>query len=287
MIKVSHEMPLCLLKNGTEKKVNAYFYALVHLFEDHQDYYQYTVDQIKEGREVILDNSAYELHGKPFDTEGFVKWIRKIGEDTNQASERRLVFVIPDEFDEMEATYQRAESFLEDYPDLPGKAMVVCQGKTIYELMLIFKKYSHLQGVRKIGINFMSLAYTDFVEKSRGPDIEQWLARSMGRKFFIEFLYHSGLLHGRVIHLLGSSLPDEFRYYTIEHPKLGDFIDSLDTSAPIIHGMFSNSLYDSESKLFQKKSSEKLAEHLLDPVSVDQLVRILHNTEVFRIHNGL
>ena len=229
MIKVSHEMPLCLLDDGTEKKVNDYFYALVHLFETHPKYYEYTVQAMKEGRDVILDNSAYELNGQPFDSENFAKWIRKLDTDSSGAATRRLTYIIPDVFDEMEETYSRTEEFLSNYPHLPGYAMSVCQGKTIEELSTIFINYRHTPGLWKIGVNFMSKAYLDFFEKAFGyvpPD--PWLARSYGRKYFLEYLYHTGAANaGKVIHLLGCAVPGEFRYYTIEHPALASIIESL------------------------------------------------------------
>jgi hypothetical protein len=288
MIKVSHEMPLCLLEDGTERKINSYFYALVHLFDTHPKYYQYTVEQLKSGREVILDNSAYELHGKPFDTQNFVKWINQLSEDSHGATEFYLTYIIPDEFDKMERTFWTAVNFLGEYKDLPGHAMAVCQGNTIEELASIFKKYLGLPGLTRIGINFMSKAYLNFFENAFGyvpPD--PWLARSQGRKFFLEYLYHTGALEGKIIHLLGCAVPGEFRYYTFEHPKLAEFIYSLDTSAPIIQGMFSGTPYDLHCELSQTKMEQKLADHLDTQLSEPQRLRIQHNAELFRIYNGL
>jgi len=282
-MKVSHEMPLALLRDGTEVKVNDYFYALVHLFDNSPEYYQYTVNQLKSGREVILDNSAYELHGKPFDTEKFVEWIKKLCEDSG--ANNNLTYIIPDEFDEMDATYERAAKFLEAF-NPPGRAMDVCQGKNIFELAKIFDQYTKLRGVWRIGINFMSKAYTTFMEIATGPG-DPWMHRAQGRKYFLEHLYHTGKLQTRNIHLLGASLPNEFRYYTIEHPKLSDFICSLDTSAPVIQGMFSNDLYDIGNQLAHSKLPQKLAEHLNDNISEPQRLRIIYNAEVFRIYNGV
>jgi len=289
MIKVSHEMPLALLKDGTEKRSNDYFYALVHLFPDHPDYYQYVIDAIKSGRDVILDNSAYELHGKPFDTKGFVGWIESLAQDTSvDLVNKHLTYIIPDVFDMRQETFDIARDFLEEYEGLAGKAMVVCQGKSFLELTRIFQDFTELAGVTKIGINFMSKAYLTFssnVEKLK--PLDEWSQRSVGRKYFIEHLYHSGLLGIRPVHLLGATIPSEFRYYTEEHPILSTFIHSMDTSAPIIQGMFSNEVYSRVSELNVTKRPEKLAEHLLDDISDAQKSRILYNIEVFRSYNGL
>ena len=287
MIKVSHEMPLCMLQHGDERKLNDYFYALVHLFENHPEYYQYTVDTMKQGREVILDNSAYELHGQPFDAAGFVKWINKLAEDVGyEETKRLLTYIIPDEFDRMDKTYWRAVSFLAENPNLPGRAMVVCQGETLHELTQIFRKYTELPPVQKIGINFMSKGYSTFAKFTKQSTGDDWYDRMIGRRFFVECLYHEGLLGKVPVHLLGASLPGEFKYYTTEHPILSTFIESMDTSAPIIQGMFSEELYGDDT-LATTKLPQKLAEHLLDDVSFDQLSRIQHNVNTFRKYNGV
>jgi hypothetical protein len=288
MIKVSHEMPLALLKDGTEVASNDYFYALVHLFDDHDDYYDYVVKQLRDGRDVILDNSAYELHGKPFNTEGFVGWIRALEIDTNKETlNKYLTYIIPDVFDMREETFDIARSFLEQYDDLPGKAMVVCQGKSLMELTKIFQDFTELPKVAKIGVNFMSKAYTTFA--SNTPKLQAydvWRQRTAGRKYFIEHLYHSGLLGIKPVHLLGAAEPGEFRYYTEEHPILSSFIHSMDTSAPIIQGMFSEELSPVDLGKATKRP-EKLAEHLLDGITEEVKQRIIYNMRVFRSYNEL
>lgn len=289
MIQVSHEMPLCLLKDGTEKKVNDFFYALVHLFEGYPEYYQYTVEQLKEGREVILDNSAYELHGQPFDTQGFLNWISKLEQDSQGGASRKLTYIIPDEFDEMENTFNRANEFFKIAPNLPGKALAVCQGKNMSELVTIFTRYQQeLPDIQRIGINFLSKAYTAFIEEAHEwPAVDPWLARSRGRRYFIELLYHMGKLREKEIHLLGAALPDEFRYYTTEHPKLSDYIYSLDTSAPVIRGIYSNAPYDIADHLSRTKMPQKLADNIELSLSESQRLRVIHNAALFRIYNGV
>ena len=56
---VSHESPISFLEQS--RSYNDYDYALVHLFETHPEYYQFFKDSIKLGRQVLLDNSIFEL----------------------------------------------------------------------------------------------------------------------------------------------------------------------------------------------------------------------------------
>ncbi len=63
---VSHESPISMLE--TSRKYNDYDYALVHLFETHPQYYNFFKVSLNLGREVLLDNSIFEL-GEAFDSE--------------------------------------------------------------------------------------------------------------------------------------------------------------------------------------------------------------------------
>ena len=59
MIEVSHESPISILNVSTD--YNDYDYALVHLFEEHEKYYDFFVNSLKAKRMVYLDNSIFEL----------------------------------------------------------------------------------------------------------------------------------------------------------------------------------------------------------------------------------
>ena len=59
MIKNFHEAPKSLFKHV--QAVTSGDYALVHLFEEDPEYLQLFEEAVKSGREVILDNSIFEL----------------------------------------------------------------------------------------------------------------------------------------------------------------------------------------------------------------------------------
>ena len=287
---VTHEVPLQLMQSDLEKEINGnLFYALVHLFEDNPEYFNYTVNALQEGRQVILDNSAYELHGRPFDSDAFASWINKLAEHTSlDIVNNQLTYIIPDVFDDGEATRNYTNTFLQKYPDLPGKAMAVLQGRTFIELCDLFRFYLFEPRIKKVGVNFMSEAYTTFVDAGvlHASGLNPWAKRMIGRRAFIETLYHLGYLGKKPLHLLGAALPGEFVYYTKEHPALSTFIESMDTSAPIICGMF-DEIYDENNQLSGIKRPEKLAEHLTDPLTAEQIHNIIWNVNVFKKYNNL
>ena len=63
MIKVSHEVPRCLLEDS--KNFNDYDYCLPHLLDEDDQYREFFYQAKEEGRYIIMDNSLHEL-GKAY-----------------------------------------------------------------------------------------------------------------------------------------------------------------------------------------------------------------------------
>ncbi len=59
MIKVSHEVPICLLEHSL--KFNHYDYCLPHLLDQNEQYREFFYKSKAEGRYIIMDNSLHEL----------------------------------------------------------------------------------------------------------------------------------------------------------------------------------------------------------------------------------
>jgi len=74
-MKIAHESPISIFNEI--QKVTDYDYALVHLFEESPEYLQKFKDAVAAGREVILDNSIFELE-EAFDSEKFAHWIQEL-----------------------------------------------------------------------------------------------------------------------------------------------------------------------------------------------------------------
>jgi len=72
---ISHEVPLSFLKESLT--FNDYDYALVHLFEKYPEYFAFFQKSLSLKRQVILDNSLYEL-GESFEAESFASYIEKL-----------------------------------------------------------------------------------------------------------------------------------------------------------------------------------------------------------------
>jgi len=72
---VSHESPISML--DASRKYNDYDYALVHLFEKYPEYYNFFKISLNLGREVLLDNSIFEL-GEAFDSKNLLSILRNL-----------------------------------------------------------------------------------------------------------------------------------------------------------------------------------------------------------------
>jgi hypothetical protein len=278
-MKIAHECPLFLLEES--RSFCDYDYGLVHLLDQYPEYYAFFVESLKMGREVILDNSVFELE-TAFDPEAFAAAVENLLKDS-KADPQLLTYIIPDVLDDGPATVANAKAFIKKYKKLPGRKMSVAQGKIILELQNCYRDLFPL--VDKIGVSFNCKAYETWFETMQPemPKLQQWVH---GRQYFIETLFHAGWLSTeKPMHLLGIALPNEYGYYIHEHAELGKFIDSADTSNPIVHGMLGiryNPLYGLEDK-----KSLKLADMIDSDKSSCDLNTIRFNIKVFRALNHL
>lgn len=120
MIQVSHESPICMLQQS--KLYNDYDYALVHLFDTHEEYYKYFKDSVTQGeRKVYLDNSIFEL-GKSFDPVQYLKWIVRLNP---------TYYIVPDVLEDADGTISSLFNFkqlMADSSQLAKYNAVQCDG---------------------------------------------------------------------------------------------------------------------------------------------------------------
>lgn len=273
-VELYHEMPLQMLLQGYEDKLNiSGHYALVHLYEKHKEYFEYSIQRLKQGRPVILDNSIFEL-GTAFDADRFAFWIKELVKYAGKGNvNRNLLYIIPDVLDDYEGTVSQAKDFLQKYEKLPGKKMAVAQGKTCSELLHCYQELNSLTNLDRTGISFNCEAYNPSSEVNL--DIETTLkAWGSGRIRFINTLLESYKELPSRLHLLGCSLPQEFKYY-----RGMDAIASVDTSNPVVHGI--KGIPYTQYGLVRKESI-KLADLFETSVTTPQLELIEWNTTVFR-----
>ena len=98
-MKIAHEAPLSIFDKV--QALTDYDYALVHLFEENEQYWDKFVKAKKDGREVLLDNSIFEL-GTAFNGDTYADWIIKLEPDW---------YIVPDVLDNASATIDSFNNF--------------------------------------------------------------------------------------------------------------------------------------------------------------------------------
>tara|TARA_R110002124_G_scaffold71770_1_gene192012 strand:+ start:5901 stop:6689 length:789 start_codon:yes stop_codon:yes gene_type:complete len=259
---VSHESPISILDKS--RMYNDYDYALVHLFETHPDYYNFFKDSVTVGREVLLDNSIFEL-GESFDSDKFAKYANEL---------KPTYYIVPDVLEDGYKTIQGFDNFINKYPDLPGLKIGVVQGKTWDELVDCYKYMS--DNADYIAISF---DYSYYIVTGVGKTkLERY---STGRYKFINDLQREGIWNKhKPHHLLGCSLAKEFNLYVNDRS-----IRSVDTSNPVVAGI--KELRYNGNLGLNDKPSIKLADLIDHEVTDTQMENIEYNVKNFRkIVNG-
>ena len=258
-----------------------YDYALVHLFEDPDEefayeYYNFFKTSLEMGREVILDNSIFEL-GESFELERFFNWVYAL-----QPTE----YIIPDVAEDMQATVANAQKWYDLLKEKDGqglvlksKAMGVAQGKTFNEILSCYDQLSKM--VDKIGISFDCSCYKKSMGEHNPDRLTEEELFMYGRQKFMMTLcekIHSGVLKKMPVHLLGCFLPQEFYFYGEGY----GFIKTLDTSNPVVHGL-KEIIY--EDRGLTKKCRTKLIDFMHLPsssITDAQKAAIFTNVQKFK-----
>jgi hypothetical protein len=256
-MKVSHEVPLCLMHYGYEW--NDYDYLLPCFMDRYPKYQEYFIQAKKDNRFIIMDNSLFE--GVVHTTEDLLNKINLIQPD---------VFIVPDEWNDATITLRNAKSWMINFKsNLPEgvELMAVCQGKDMTELITTYQTLVDL-GYTHIAFNHSSIAY-----QSLG--YENPLKNQMyGRMEFIRKLVDKNIIrHDIHHHLLGCSLPQEFMAY-----NEWEFIKTVDTSNPILVGA-EGKRYDNSG--LEWKPKEKL-EYYFEKDLSEQIDDIIFNVNKFK-----
>ena len=259
-IEVSHESPLNLLDQSLH--YNDYCYALVHLFDQYPEYYNFFKNaKDLHNKKVYLDNSIFEL-GKSFDAVEYSKWIEQLEPN---------VYIVPDTLEDGQETIKQFYTFTGEYTDLPGIRMGVVQGKTYDDLVRCYSFMSEYADIVAI-----SFDYTYYLSNGVGnTKLERFMN---GRKKFIQDLINENRWNwDKPVHLLGCSLAREFTTYVDRNIYN---IKSCDTSNPIVAAMF-NLKYNDVWGL-DEKPSKKLAEMLEATLDDTQHEILQYNLDMFK-----
>ena len=256
MFKVSHELPINMLDKSFE--INDYEYCLPHLLDQNETYRKHFEDAKESGSYIIMDNSLHEL-GEAYDSKRLLHWIKVL--EPNE-------FIVPDVWQDKTATLVNAKKWQSiELPENTTKVAVV-QAQSYHEA---FECYNILkmQGYQKIAFSYGADWYAE-----EFPHPNPLVGKMMGRIMMISKMYKSGLIgKSDRVHLLGCALPQEFGYYA-DFP----FIESIDTSNPIIHGL-QGVKYNSLGLL--NKESIKI-DKIDKEINTDTLYDINHNLIQFK-----
>jgi hypothetical protein len=257
-ILVSHESPISMLESSIA--YNDYDYALVHLFEKYPNYYDYFKLAVARGRDVLLDNSIFEL-GKAFEADKFANYVNEL---------KPSYYIVPDVLEDGYQTVKNFSEFVGKY-NLPGARIGAVQGKCYDELVDCYKYMSEYADYIAISFDFSYYLITG----TGKTKLERWCS---GRQKFINDLIQDGLWNwSKPHHLLGCSLAKEFSYYVNENIYN---IRSCDTSNPIVAGI-EGLRYNGDLGL-QDKPQVKLAD-LIDTTLTDtQLENVYYNVSKFK-----
>lgn len=257
-MRIAHEAPLCIFDDVQEH--TDYDYALVHLFETNERYLNKFKEAVAKGRHVLLDNSLFELE-TPFDPERFSYWINEL---------KPTEYIIPDALEDSFTTINNLNEWLDLYQDkVQGKSIGVIQGKSYDDLVWCYKEME--PKVDKVAISFdygwMVEGYSDLFTRE-----EQFM---IGRRNLIRSLVLDGVINAdKPHHLLGCFLPQEFEAY-----KNCKWIDTIDTSNPVVHGI--NNIRYKEYGLNDKVKT-KLIEYMDAELNDQQINDIFYNIRRFR-----
>jgi len=259
MIKIAHEAPIDIFEEV--QRFTDYDYALVHLLEQNPRYRDTFEKAIKKGREVILDNSIFELE-EAFEADRFVQWVERL---------KPTWYIVPDALEDAVKTCKQMADWNNRYSDVPGKKIGVVQGKTYEEIVNCYK-YMDNSDVDMIAISFDYSYYTVSV-----PHPNKYVSWMLGRVKLLGDLLRDGVINkDKPHHLLGCGLPQEFAFY--KHADY-NWIYSLDTSNPIVHALKG---IEYKSDGLWSKESQKLHELIDTDIEDIDISLVRTNIQKFR-----
>jgi hypothetical protein len=261
MIKISHEVPRCLLTASPE--FNDYDYALPHLFDQDEEYLQYFMDAKANGRYIIMDNSLHEL-GEAYNHKRLRYWVGVIEPDE---------FIVPDVWMRCAETAAQAKYWLQFKYPKKTKLTAVIQGENKNQAYLCANLLANL-GYSKLCVSYGATWYNDFF-----PHTNADMGKALGRVRFVQGLLNLKELKDIKFHLLGCSIPQEFGWYD-NNPR----IESIDTSNPVMAAL--DGIRYSSNGLNYKPKANMNDYFDIDFKDVDYS-NVVHNTTVFREINNI
>lgn len=260
-VKRFHEAPISIFDRVQAVTDGDYF--LVHLFEENSEYLQKYYQAKEQGREIILDNSIFEL-GEAFDMDLFADWVNKL---------EPTWYIVPDVLENSYKTLENLNKWNSKYRDAfpNSKKIAVVQGKNYSEIVECYQEIVRLGNVDMIAISFDYSYYEVTV-----PHPNKYMSWMLGRVKLLGDLCRGGIINtSKPHHLLGIALPGEGLFY-----KDYEWIYSIDSSNPVVHGI-KGVEYTPNFGLFTKES-QKLHEMINYPATDISWRKVESNIEEFK-----
>lgn len=261
-IKVSHEVPICLLESSL--LFNDYQYCLPHLMDENEKYRNFFIECRDKGVEIYMDNSLHEL-GYAYDSDRLLYWVEQL-KPTN--------FFIPDVWMDKTESIKKAKEWINIQLPEGVEKIAVVQASSFDDAKECYETYKDL-GYSKIAFSYAAEYYRGYY-----PNLRKGKSLALGRISVIKNLYDIGTINKNDrIHLLGCAVPQEFKEY-----KGLDFIESIDTSNPIMASI-ANMRYTK--KGLERKPTPNMNSVLdiqADKINYDLLI---HNIKMFKTINEL
>ena len=261
-IKISHEVPFCLLKQSRD--FNDYDYCLPHLMDENEEYRNFFYESKKMGRYIVMDNSLHEL-GEAYNTERLLHWVNEIKPNE---------FIVPDVWEDKDASVRNARQWAT--VELPEEVMkvAVVQAENMHEALHCTMAYKDL-GYEKIAYSYGASYYNDIC-----PHPNKDLGKAIGRFIMVSYLYNQNILSKfDRVHLLGTASPIEFGMY-----KNIECIESIDTSNPIMAAIGEMPYTKMGLHMKPIANMNKYQDMSLDHLNEDL---VDYNVDMFREINGL
>ena len=240
-------------------EINDYEYCLPHLLDKNETYKNHFYQAKKDGRYIVMDNSLHEL-GKTYSEDRLFHWVEKL--EPNE-------FIVPDVWQNKTSTLVNAKRWSKiELPEKTTKIAVV-QAKSYSGAVECYSILSWHHGYQKIAFSYGAQYYHDMF-----PHPNPLVGKMMGRIMTLSKMYKDNVIEkDHRIHLLGCALPQEFGYYA-DFP----FIESIDTSNPIIHGL-EGVKYKHLGLLTKSKTK---IDQINQPINTEVLYNINHNLIRFK-----
>lgn len=271
IIEVSHESPVSLLEHSLT--YNDYGYALVHLFETHERYYNFYKNLTDcSDVPVLLDNSIFEL-GKSFEPKKYAKWIDAL---------KPNYYIVPDVLECKTGTISAWKNWMSNWTDTTSTLgdgalrIGVVQGSNWSDLLDCYKFMADHADYIAISFDYKYYEHTGRITNiSADRKLQSWCS---GRQRFIHQLIDEGhWCWDKPHHLLGCSLAKEFTYYVDENIHN---IKSVDTSNPVVASIKGYRYNDTFG--LDHKPSTMLADLIDYEFTDDQIEDLEYNTQMFK-----